>query len=76
MADRKSRRWLLAMFGLLPFFGCELFPHRKTETTDKASPDDVHSVGSDETKSFHRNNRLAGGLSDQAREIESHFNIQ
>lgn len=79
MANRKSRRRFLGTLTLVAVFGCDLLPHRKDETKEKAadpSKPEVHSMNMDDAKSFHRNNRLSGGLSDQAREIESHFNIQ
>ncbi len=83
MARRTFLRPAVVIFGLLSMTGCETLFHRKATDEKKVDPkdevatDDIQDLKHDGgTKAFHKNNRLSGGLSDQAREIESHFNIQ
>ena len=74
-------RSFLVVLGLISLTGCETLFHRKPadskkeEAKDEIATGDVHELKADGAKAFHKSNRLSGGLSDQAREIESHFNI-
>lgn len=73
---------LMLITGLVVGSGCETLGHRKSSSSgekEETSKDkeelDIHSIKADGTKSFYKNRR-PGLLSDEAREIESHFNIQ
>ncbi len=82
MARHTFLRSFMAILGIVAVSGCETPFHRKPvdvkkETTkDEIPTGDVHELKAEGARSFHKPNRLAGGLSDQAREIEGHFNIQ
>ncbi len=82
MARHTFRLSFVLLMGIACFSGCETLAHRKKasaekeETKDEIATGDVHSIKAEGAKAFHPGNRRPGLLSDEAREIEGHFNIQ
>lgn len=61
------------------FCGCETLRQRhepKLETSDDSDEPNLGEVHSKPPKGFFKGSRLPGGLSPEAREIESNFGIQ